>query len=183
MKYKIKESQLKKIVFEEYNKLIKEGYVPSSAFNNFAKADESGILVANEKLSDFISYVENTPGVFENLPPMLKEMYQDAKNYFNAYPHLDKNQKPMEEGIVDKFTPYTPEEKARNFEYLRTGFGRTPEERNPSYAKAKKEAEERRRQRELQKKNESKRHINISKNDITEAIKQTLKEYETNNIN
>ena len=270
----MKESQLKKIVFEEYNKLIKEGYVPSSAFNNFAKADESGILVANEKLSDFISYVENTPGVFENLPPMLKEMYQDAKNYFNAYPHLDKNQKPMKEnimgipseeeyyinimvprikswmdevyedwggldavspealtdfsnrndyeetldtfahefnvnkellkplldksiriahnqlkdellgeGIVNKFTPYTPEEKARNFEYLRTGFGRSPEERNPSYAKAKKEAEERRRQRELQKKNESKRHINISKNDITEAIKQVLKEYKTNNIN
>lgn len=104
MKYKIKESQLKKIVFEEYNKLIKEG-------------------------------------------------------------------------IVDKFTPYTPEEKARNFEYLRTGFGRSPEERNPSYARAKKEAEERRRQKELQKKNESKRHINISKNDITEAIKQVLKEY------
>jgi len=61
----------------------------------------------------------------------------------------------LDEGLVDKFTPYTPEEKARNFEYLRTGFGRTPEERNPSYAKALKDAEERRRQRQMQKNNES----------------------------
>lgn len=56
---------------------------------------------------------------------------------------------------VDRFTPYTPEEKARNFEYLRTGFGRSPEERNPSYAKALRDAEERRRQKQIQQRNES----------------------------
>lgn len=46
-------------------------------------------------------------------------------------------------GAGESFTEYTPEEKARNFEYLKTGFGRSAEERNPAYAAAKKAAEER----------------------------------------
>ena len=46
-------------------------------------------------------------------------------------------------GQGESFTDYTPEEKERNFEYLRTGNGRTPEERNPSYAAALKAAQER----------------------------------------
>ena len=55
--------------------------------------------------------------------------------------------------FVNQFTPYTDDEKRTNFEYLRTGFGRSPEERNPSYAAAKKAAEERRKQKEAQKQN------------------------------
>lgn len=46
-------------------------------------------------------------------------------------------------GQGESFTPYTPEEKARNFEYLKTGFGRSAEERNPAYAAALKAAQER----------------------------------------
>ena len=48
---------------------------------------------------------------------------------------------------VTNFTPYTEEEKKKNFEYLLTGCGRTPEERNPAYAKALRDAEERRRKK------------------------------------
>jgi len=55
--------------------------------------------------------------------------------------------------FVNQFTPYTDDEKKTNFEYLRTSFGRSPEERNPSYAAAKKAAEERRKQKEAQKQN------------------------------
>ena len=52
---------------------------------------------------------------------------------------------------VTSFTPYTEEEKKKNFEYLLTGCGRTPEERNPAYAKALKDAEERRRKKSREK--------------------------------
>ena len=52
-------------------------------------------------------------------------------------------------GAGESFTPYTDDEKKRNFDYLLTGCGRTPEERNPSYAKAKAEAEERRRKKQM----------------------------------
>ena len=73
---------------------------------------------------------------------------------------------------VDRFTPYTPEEKARNFEYLRTGFGRSPEERNPSYAKALKAAEERRRQKQMRQNNES-----IAESELRQAISEVLSEW------
>jgi hypothetical protein len=69
--------------------------------------------------------------------------------------------------FVNQFTPYTDDEKRINFEYLRTGFGRSPEERNPAYAAAKKAAEERRKQRMMQKNNESideTQHIGVGRN-------------------
>ena len=70
---------------------------------------------------------------------------------------------------VTNFTPYTEEEKKKNFEYLLTGCGRTPEERNPSYAKALKDAEERRR-----KKAEKKVDEKFIKH-LTESIMRKLK--------
>lgn len=54
---------------------------------------------------------------------------------------------------VDRFTPYTAQQRERNFSPFRGGDMRSPEERNPSYAAAKKAAEERRRQREMEKQN------------------------------
>ena len=83
--------------------------------------------------------------------------------------------------FVNQFTPYTDDEKRTNFEYLKTGFGRSPEERNPSYAAAKKAAEERRKQKEAQKQNgevsetiryESKKRV--KKSEIVEAIKEVI---------
>ncbi len=70
---------------------------------------------------------------------------------------------------VTNFTPYSEEEKKKNFEYLLTGCGRTPEERNPAYAKALKDAEERRR-----KKAEKTVDENFI-NHITESIMRKLK--------
>jgi len=80
--------------------------------------------------------------------------------------------------FVNQFTPYTDDEKRTNFEYLRTGFGRSPEERNPSYAAAKKAAEERRKQKEANTPVESKRHI--KKSEIIEAIGDVLSEWKKN---
>lgn len=58
----------------------------------------------------------------------------------------------LKEGVVDHFTPYTKADRERNFIPFTDKDTRTPEERNPSYAAALKAAAERRRQRELQKK-------------------------------
>ena len=80
--------------------------------------------------------------------------------------------------FVNQFTPYTDDEKRTNFEYLRTGFGRSPEERNPSYAAAKKAAEERRKQKEANTPVESKRRI--KKSEIIEAIGDVLSEWKKN---
>ena len=89
--------------------------------------------------------------------------------------------------FVNQFTPYTDDEKRTNFEYLRTGFGRSSEERNPSYAAAKKAAEERHKQKEAQKQNgeasetiryESKKRV--KKSEIVEAIKDVLSEWKKN---
>jgi hypothetical protein len=71
--------------------------------------------------------------------------------------------------VVTSFTPYTEEEKKKNFEYLLTGCGRTPEERNPAYAKALRDAEERRRKRAEKTVDEN------FINHITESIMRKLK--------
>lgn len=55
------------------------------------------------------------------------------------------------ETMVDKFTPYTEDDRKRNFSPFFGGDNRTSEERNPSYAKAKKDAEERMRKRRMEK--------------------------------
>lgn len=59
----------------------------------------------------------------------------------------------VKEGIVDKFTPYTPEEREQNFIPFTSKDTRTPFERNPSYERALKAAQERKRQKELEKQN------------------------------
>ena len=46
------------------------------------------------------------------------------------------------ETMVNKFTPYSEEDRKRNFSPFFGGDNRSPEERNPSYAKAKRDAEE-----------------------------------------
>jgi len=55
------------------------------------------------------------------------------------------------EAMVDKFTPYSEADRKRNFSPFLGGDNRTPEERNPSYAKAKRDAEERMRKRNAKK--------------------------------
>lgn len=54
------------------------------------------------------------------------------------------------ETMVNKFTPYSEEDRKRNFSPFFGGDNRSPEERNPSYAKAKKDAEERMRKRKME---------------------------------
>lgn len=53
----------------------------------------------------------------------------------------------LEEAMVKQFTPYSEEDRKRNFSPFFGGDTRSMEERNPSYAKAKRDAEERMRQR------------------------------------
>ena len=49
----------------------------------------------------------------------------------------------IDETVVSQFTPYTKDERERNFKALRGELGRSLEDRNPSYAKALKAAQER----------------------------------------
>ncbi len=49
----------------------------------------------------------------------------------------------IDEAVVSKFTPYTEDEKERNFKALRGEFNRSLEDRNPAYAKALRAAQER----------------------------------------
>lgn len=53
----------------------------------------------------------------------------------------------VHEAIVQHFTPYSKEDRERNFIPFTDKDTRTPEERNPSYAKALKAAEERRKKK------------------------------------
>lgn len=53
----------------------------------------------------------------------------------------------LEEAMVKQFTPYSEEDRKRNFSPFFGGDTRSMEERNPSYAKAKRDAEERMRQK------------------------------------
>lgn len=54
------------------------------------------------------------------------------------------------ETMVNYFTPYSEEDRKRNFSPFFGGDTRSPEERNPSYAKAKRDAEERMRKRKME---------------------------------
>ena len=54
------------------------------------------------------------------------------------------------ETMVNKSTPYSEEDRKRNFSPFFGGDNRSPEERNPSYAKAKRDAEERMRKRKME---------------------------------
>lgn len=54
------------------------------------------------------------------------------------------------ETMVNKFTPYSEEDRKRNFSPFFGGDNRSPEERNPSYVKAKRDAEERMRKRKME---------------------------------
>ena len=54
------------------------------------------------------------------------------------------------ETMVNKFTPYSEEDRKRNFSPFFGGDNRSSEERNPSYAKAKRDAEERMRKRKME---------------------------------
>lgn len=49
----------------------------------------------------------------------------------------------IDETAVSQFTPYTEDEKERNFKALRGEFNRSLEDRNPSYMKAVRAAQER----------------------------------------
>ena len=49
----------------------------------------------------------------------------------------------IDETVVSQFTPYTEDEKERNFKALRGEFNRSLEDRNPSYMKAVRAAQER----------------------------------------
>lgn len=49
----------------------------------------------------------------------------------------------IDETVVSQFTPYTEDEKERNFKALRGEFNRSLEDRNPFYMKAVRAAQER----------------------------------------
>ena len=49
----------------------------------------------------------------------------------------------IDETVVSQLTPYTEDEQARNFKALRGEFNRSLEDRNPSYMKAVRAAQER----------------------------------------
>ena len=49
----------------------------------------------------------------------------------------------IDETVVSQFTPYTEDEKERNFKALRGEFNCSLEDRNPSYMKAVRAAQER----------------------------------------
>lgn len=57
----------------------------------------------------------------------------------------------LSEKIVKQFTPYTENDRERNFIPFTNKDKRTPYERNPSYEKAVRDAEERMRMRKLSK--------------------------------
>lgn len=57
----------------------------------------------------------------------------------------------LEEAMVKQFTPYSEEDRKRNFSPFFGGDNRSAEERNPSYVKAKRDAEERMRLRKANK--------------------------------
>lgn len=117
--------------------------------------DWGGIdAVSPQALMDFSNRndYEETLDTYANEFSVDKEKLRPVLNKAIEIAHNELKSEIIGEGRkVDRFTNYTPEEKARNFEYLRTGFGRSPEERNPYYAKALKAAQERMRQRKLQK--------------------------------
>ena len=54
------------------------------------------------------------------------------------------------ETMVNYFTPYSEEDRKRNFSPSFGGDPRSPEERTPSYAKAKRDAKERMRKRKME---------------------------------
>ena len=56
----------------------------------------------------------------------------------------------IDETVVSQFTPYTEDEKERNFKALRGEFNRSLEDRNPSYMKAVRAAQERMRNKNKQ---------------------------------
>lgn len=105
-------------------------------------------MTANKILEDFVSYVESSPEIFNSLPPLLKTNYKNAKKYLKS----NTTQQPVSEKVADKFTPYTPEECKQNFSPFFGGDKRSAFERNPSYEKALKAAQEKKRQKEQQKK-------------------------------
>ena len=63
---------------------------------------------------------------------------------------IRETQNGIMETMVNKFTPYSEEDRKRNFSPFFGGDNRSPEERNPSYAKAKRDAEERMRKRKME---------------------------------
>ena len=120
--------------------------------------DWGGInAVSPEALTDFSNRndYDDALDTYANEFNMDKEQLRPLFDKALQIAHNELKQGMIGEGVVDKFTPYTNSEKAKNFEYLLTGCGRTPEERNPAYAKALKAAEERRKQKQAQKSNES----------------------------
>ena len=169
MKQSIKKSDIRNLV----KKIIKESAgIPSEeeyyinimvprikSWMDEVYQDWGGIdAVSPQALMDFSNRndYEETLDTFAHEFNINKEQLKPMLNKALEIAHNELKEDLLGEGReVDRFTPYTPEEKARNFEYLRTGFGRSPEERNPSYAKALKAAEERRKQKQMQQKNES----------------------------
>ena len=57
----------------------------------------------------------------------------------------------VHEAIVQHFTPYSKEDRERNFIPFTDKDTRTPQQRNPAYAKALKDAQERKKKRQQQK--------------------------------
>ena len=81
----------------------------------------------------------------KRLDQIIRESIEDVIDRDELY-RLANQQRGFTGGNVTQFTPY-PEGHAEKD--LQSMFKRTPEERNPWYAKAKREAEERMRQKRM----------------------------------
>lgn len=124
---------MKKAINERVvKKNTNEGYVPSD-FPGNARDEQTGGMISVQDLKKFVQDYEN--GAYKGYPALFQKMYQDAKQFFEN--------NPMSEGVVDKFTPYTEKEREQNFIPFTAKDKRTPFQKNPSYEKALRAAQER----------------------------------------
>lgn len=108
----------------------------------------------------------------EHLKPILDKALSIAYNKLKE----ELSESKINEREVTKFTPYTPEEKEKNFSPFTGGDNRDVFQRNPAYEKALRDAEERRKQR--QQHGESVKRISESeiRRIVKESVKSILKE-------
>ena len=87
----------------------------------------------------------------------------------------EEYKKIVDERVVDKFTPYTPGDRKQNFSPFFGGDNRTPEERNPSYAQAKKDAQERMRQKKLAQSNATQQPKKLDETEFKNMVKEMVR--------
>lgn len=148
---------------------IKNGNYQSDSSKKFIQDIVSSTKAFYKELNgdDYVglrSSVEDFLSKLDKLPYLLDLcLKEDFKRYYKAKINEDTNQDMLDFfnkwNNKHKLTPYSQEDRERNFTALTHG---TPEERNPSYANAKKN----------KKKNES---IYVTKKQLTEMVNNALR--------